>query len=145
MATSAGYGGGDSTYGAAALSSDLSLLVNDVQAAYSDFLAEQNTFGAASWINKQLQAALYLSKADTALAAKVGASNTVRNNLLRLVAHLAVSEELLLYGGVSAGTQAQAAAAKARLDNRHGPADANYTSATPGDCPLSLGSVLATP
>jgi uncharacterized protein (TIGR03437 family) len=143
LSTSTSYGGGDAAYATANLAGDLLLLANDVQTAYSDFLAEQNAFGAANWINRQLQAALYLSKADAALAAKVGASLTVRNNLLRLVAHLAVSEDLLLYGSISASTQAQAEAANARTDITIGPANSAYALGSTGQlAPLSLGSIF---
>ena len=143
LATNPNYGGGEAIYSAATLSSELQLLANDVQAAYSDFLAEQGTFAAANSINRQLQAALYLAKADAGLAAKVGPSNSVRSNLLRLVAHLAVSQDLLLYGFVSASTQAQAAAANARLDVNISPVSAAYTLGSAGQlAPLSLGSVF---
>ena len=143
LETSPTYGGGEATYSAATLSSELQLLTNDVQTAYSDFLAEQGTFTAANSVNKQLQAALYLAKADAGLAAKVGPSNSVRNNLLRLVAHLTVSQDLLLYGFVSSSTQAQAAAANARLDVNISPVSAAYTLGRPSQlAPLSLGSVF---
>lgn len=146
LSTNAGYGGGDA-YAAAALTSDLLLLTNDVQTAYFDFVAEQNTFGSsANWINTQLAAALYLAKSDAALAARFGASSSVRNHLLRLVAHLAVVEDLMLYGSVSIATQAQAATASARLDLVIGPAPASYTvNGTAQLAPLSLGSAFADP
>jgi uncharacterized protein (TIGR03437 family) len=143
LSTNSAFGGVDSIT-ASALNSELLSLVGEIQTAYSDFLAEQNTFASANWINRQLQAALYLSKADAALAFRVGPSSTVRSNLLRLVAHLSVSEELLLYNSVSAATQAQAAAANARLDITVGPATAGYSlaSSTGQLAPVSLGSIF---
>lgn len=144
LASNTSYGGGDVNYAAAALSADLLLLANDVQMAYSDFVAEQTTYGtSANLINRQLAAALYISKSDAALAAKLGASNSVRNHLLRVVAHLSVAEDLLLYGGVSVATQALATTANARLDVAIGPAQASYTlNGRAQVAPLSLASVF---
>lgn len=145
LSSNPSYGGGEESYTAAALTADLMLLVTDVQTAYTDFIAEQSTFGSsAAWINTQLSAALYLSKSDAALAAKVGSSSSVRNHLLRLVAHLAVSEDLMLYGSVTAATQTQAATANARLDLVIGPAHPSYTlNGSAEFAPLSLGSAFA--
>ena len=118
-----------------------------MQTANSDFELERSFFGAnANWISAQLLAALYMSKSNTALASKVGSSNSVRDHLLRIVAHLSVCEDLLLYGTVTPTTVAQAAAANARLDVMIGPALAAYgpnSSALLG--PSSLGSIFGEP
>ena len=137
-------GGGGDNYETSALTSDLQLLVADIQTAYADFNAERASFGAnANLINTQLTAALYLSISDAALAAKVGATSNVRNQLQRLVAHLAITEDLLLYGSVSSATQTQAATAGARLDLVIGPALASYSfNGTAKLAPQSLGSIF---
>jgi uncharacterized protein (TIGR03437 family) len=59
------------------------------------------------------------------------------------VAHLAICEDLLLYGNISTATQNQAIAAQARLDIAMGPAIGSYSTVSPTAlAPLSLGSVF---
>ena len=144
MGTDPSFGGGGSAFTPSTLATALLGLVDDVQSAYSAFQSEQSSFAPnASRINAQLQAALYLSKADAALASRVGSSTGVRDHLLRIAAHLAVAEDLIVFGSVSSATQTQAAAANARLDVAIGPASAAYTMNGPSQiAPLSLGSVF---
>jgi uncharacterized protein (TIGR03437 family) len=144
LSTYPGYGGGDGSYATSALTSDLQLLSSDVFLAYADFVDEQNAFAANSQrITANLLAALYFTRADAALAARVGGSTSVRNHLLRIVAHLAICEDLLLYGNISTATLNQAIAAQARLDVAIGPAIGSYSTVSPTAlAPLSLGSVF---
>jgi uncharacterized protein (TIGR03437 family) len=144
LAADPSFGGGGVAFTQSTLATALLGLVDDVQTAYSAFQSEQSSFVTnASRINAQLQAALYLSKADAALAARVGPSTGVRDNLRRIAAHLAVAEDLIVFGSVSSATQAQAAAANARLDVVIGPAPASYSLGGPPQiAPVSLASVF---
>jgi uncharacterized protein (TIGR03437 family) len=144
--SSSSYGGGESLE-SSMLVTELQTLANEVQSAYNDFNTERSTFGSnASWINTQLQAAIYLAKSDSALAAKLGNSSSVRNNLRRMVAHLATSEDLLLYGTVTPTTVAEAAAANAQINLMIGSALAAYSATnSPLLAPSSLGSIFGNP
>ncbi|MGI8733630.1 MAG: Ig-like domain-containing protein [Pyrinomonadaceae bacterium] len=144
LSVSPSYGGGDSSISMAALTSDLQLLITDVQTAYADFNTERSSFGSvANWVDAHLQASLYFTISDAALASKLGPSNSVKDHLRRVVAHLAVAEDLLLYGSISSPTVTLAAASKARLDVVIGSTLAAYGSSSPARlAPLSLGSAF---
>lgn len=127
------------------LVADFGLLEQDIQTAYNDFLIEKSSFGAnAERIDSQLQAALYFCRGDAALAAKSGPSQSVWGHLRRLVAHLAMTEELMLYGNVSAATLNEARAANARTDVVIGAASLSYgPGAAPVVAPGSMVSAFA--
>ncbi len=128
---------------ASPLADDLNSLTQDIQDATSDFAAERNTFGnTANSIDAQLQAALYFCRADAALAAKSGPSQSVVNHLRRIIAHLEMSEDLMLYGSITPATAADATAARARANIGIGQANTGYSLTTAFVAPASLGSVF---
>jgi uncharacterized protein (TIGR03437 family) len=105
---------------------DLDSLAQDIQAAYADFQTESSLYGNASRIDSQMRAALYFTQADSALLARTGLTSSIRNHLLRAAAHLAMSEDLMLLGNISATSLAQAQAANARTNITIGPATTGY-------------------
>jgi uncharacterized protein (TIGR03437 family) len=101
----------------AALASDLDALTNDIVLAHEDFLRERDLFGVgAGSIETQLSAALLFSRANAAMALKIGDSASVAMHLDRIVSHLTITEDLMLYGSISAMTADRANAARARMD-----------------------------
>jgi uncharacterized protein (TIGR03437 family) len=132
--TYAGAGDGDtSTIDLAAqTAADLDSLTQDIAQAYSDFLFERNLFGVvADRIDTQLQAALYFSRADSALAAKAGPNANVKNHLKRVAAHLTVTEDLMLYGLITPTTATLASSTNTRTDLVIGPAGMAYGPSSP--------------
>jgi uncharacterized protein (TIGR03437 family) len=140
-------GAADSSFTTESTASDLDALAVDIQNAYSDFLAEGSSFGSlAGRIDAQIKAALFFSRADAALALKTGPSASVRSNLLRVAAHLAITEDLMLLGSISSQTAALAAAANARTDVLIGPVTSGYGVTTPSSvAPASLGAIVGNP
>ncbi|HKE58527.1 MAG TPA: hypothetical protein VKB46_17570 [Pyrinomonadaceae bacterium] len=106
--------------------SDLVSLAQDIQDAYTDFQAEMSLYGNASLIDNQMQAALYFTASDFALLSTAGLTTNVRNHLLRVAAHLAMAQDLMLLGNISAASLAQAQAANARANVTIGPATTGY-------------------
>lgn len=127
----------------AALTSSLEGLTTDIELAYRDFNDERSMFGAVTQIESQLWAAIAFSRSQAALAARTGATTSVRNHLVRIASHLAMAEDLMRTGAISSTTADQAAAVNARIDVLLGPAHAGYGLNTPAQlAPLSLGSVF---
>jgi uncharacterized protein (TIGR03437 family) len=107
--------------------SDLEALTNDIVVAYQDFTNERDLFGSgADRIETQLSAALLFARAAAALASTSGAAPSVEMHLQRIVSHLTMTEDLMLYGSISAMTADQAAAARARIDLVIGNATTGY-------------------
>jgi uncharacterized protein (TIGR03437 family) len=128
---------------ASLLSSDLDALTDDIQQAYDDFAIERGLFGnAAAGIETHLSAALLFSRANAAIALKTGSTASVAMHLNRIVSHLAMTADLMLYGSISAMTADQAAAARARIDLVIASATTGYDQQTLGLlAPSSLGSI----
>lgn len=127
-----------------ALASDLDALANDIMLAHEDFLREINLFGAgASSIEIQLSAALLFSRANAAVALKTGKTASVAMHLDRIVSHLTMTEDLMLYGSISAMTADQANAAKARIDLVIGYGTVGYSQQGAGAiAPASLSMIF---
>ncbi len=126
------------------VAADLSSLISDIEQAYDDFTVEKNLFGSsAGTIETQLLAALYFTRADAALATKSGSSQNVKAHLERIIGHLAVTEDLMFYGNITAATAGFANSVNARTDIVIGSASSGY-SLTSGwsVAPASLGSVF---
>ena len=133
------------------IAADLDSLTSEIESAYGAFLVERNSFGiTADRIDSQIQAALYFSRADTALAAKSGASQSVKDHLRRLVAHLSMTEDLMVYGSISGVTADEARAANALTDVIIGPANVSYGSGAasfvaPGSLASAFGDPIRSP
>jgi uncharacterized protein (TIGR03437 family) len=134
----------NSSSSAEQLASDLDALTQDIQQALADFIPQQSLFPAAATINTQLTGALLFNRANSALALKLGQSMSVRNHLLRVAAHLAVAEDLMVYSSIQSATVAFAQSVNARIDLTIGNAETGYEvpSAT-GVAPLSLASAFS--
>ena len=126
-----------------ALVSDLEALTNDIQTAYQDFLNERSMFGSGGdRIDTQLSAALLFARANAALASRTGNTPSVGLHLDRIISHLTMTEDLMLYGNISAMTADQAAGANARIDLLIGGATAGYNQQLPGPiAPAGLTSI----
>src|SRR6266566_3536865 len=137
-------GTGHETFSASQLVSDLDSVTNDIVIAHQDFQSERALFGsAADRIETQLSAALLFARANTAVASKTGAGPSVEMHLERIISHLAITEDLMLYGSISAMTADEAAAAKARMDLVIGDATTGYEQQVPGLlAPSSLSRVF---
>src|SRR6266498_38707 len=133
------YGTGSNNYAGAAdpiqytmeptspLVSDLGTLTSEIQAAYDDFLAERDLFGNNdNRIDAQLQAALYFCRSDAGLAGSSAGSPSVKGHLNRILAHLTIIDDLMLYGTITPSTADLANAAKARMDVNLGSATTSY-------------------
>jgi uncharacterized protein (TIGR03437 family) len=128
---------------ASLLSSDLDALTDDIQQAYNDFASERSLFGnAAAGIETHLSAALLFARANAAVALKTGSTASVAMHLNRIVSHLAMTEDLMLFGSISAMTADQAVAARARIDLVIASATTGYDQQSLGLlAPSSLGSI----
>lgn len=133
---------GDSSF--AQLVIDLDALTTDIENAYNDFLSEKTAFGAnADNVDLQLRAALYFCRADHALAAAGGLTKGVKDHLKRVVAHLAMTEDLMRVGRILPVTASDARTVNARTDPLIGGAKVGYGPESPPIiAPLSLGSVF---
>jgi uncharacterized protein (TIGR03437 family) len=127
-----------------ALASDLDALTNDIELAHEDFLREINLFGAgASSIETHLSAALLFSRANAAVALKTGNTASVAMHLDRIVSHLTMTEDLMLYGSISTMTADQANAARAKIDLVIGYGTAGYSEQGAGAiAPASLSVIF---
>ena len=126
------------------LASDLEALTNDIVLAHADFVVEIDEFGtAASGIETQLSAAVLFARTNAALAFKTGNTASVAMHLDRIVSHLTMAEDLMLYGSISSMTAAQAIAARARLNLVIGNPVAGYDQQAPGPlAPSSLSLIF---
>jgi len=140
-------GAADSNTVSTETAADLDGLALDIQQAYSDFQAESSSFGSmAVRLDAQLKAALLFIRADAALARKVGTSASVRSTLLRVAAHLAITQDLMLLGSVSQQTAVLAAAANARTNVLIGPVTSGYGVTAPSSLARSsLGAIVGNP
>jgi uncharacterized protein (TIGR03437 family) len=127
-----------------ALASDLDALTNDIVLAHEDFLREINLFGAgAGSIETHLSAALLFSRANAAVALKTGNTASVAMHLDRIVSHLTMTEDLMLYGSISTMTADQANAARAKIDLVIGYGTAGYSEQGAGAiAPASLSVIF---
>jgi len=125
------------------LASDITALTADIQQAYTEFEAEAGVFGVSTpAIDVQLRAAILFSKASTGLAMKVPLSQNIKNNLLRIGAHLAIAEDLMRYGIITKATADQAVATGARTNIVIGQANMGYNlAAVSSVAPASLASI----
>jgi len=141
-----GYpGAGDGALSnSAAVTADLATLTNEIHQACIDFNAEMNLFDqTGSAIATQLQAALYFARADLALAPQSGPSPSLKAHLERLVGHLSMTEDLMLYGSITPATLQYAASVGARPDLVIGVLNSGYSPAANGFvAPASLGSIF---
>ena len=123
--------------------SELDSLTKDIEQAYADFLLEKNLFGAtAERIETQLLASYYFSKANRALASKVGPTQSIRDHLRRIAAHLSMTEDLMLFGAITPLVSERALAANARADLVFGPASAGYAGSESLIGPASFASIF---
>ena len=124
---------------------DLTPLIIVIQQAYADFDTDRNLFGGiAGRIDTQILAALYFSRGAAPGAARTGVSASVMAHVRRIIAHLAMAEDLMIYGIITPPTAAQAAAVNARPDLAIGSAGFGYTiNSGPSLAPQSLGSAWA--
>ncbi|HTG86106.1 MAG TPA: hypothetical protein VL907_03695, partial [Pyrinomonadaceae bacterium] len=114
----------------------------DIDQAYSEFLSEENSFGAANVIDTQIRAAQLFAKASKGLAAKDAGTPNIKNNLLRIAARLAVAEDLMRYGTIKAATATQATATNTRTNLAIGEAATGYgLSSVSPVAPSSLGAI----
>jgi uncharacterized protein (TIGR03437 family) len=144
----ANYGGAaDSpTEAAITLSNELAALTTEVEEANRDYLSERSSFVAvANRVDAHLSASVLFSKANASLALRAPSSPSIRNNLYKIIAHLAMAEDLMLYGVISSSTSMQALQAKARVNISVGLATSGYgvNSAAP-IARLSIGNIMGT-
>jgi uncharacterized protein (TIGR03437 family) len=127
-----------------AAASDLISLTKEIERAYGDFTAERNLYGAAAdSVEKQILGGLYFSRTVAALAGRLGISPSVKDHLRRIIAHLSMAYDLMLYGSITPVTAAQAAAVNARADLIIGTVSSGYTPTSSALlAPASLGSVF---
>jgi uncharacterized protein (TIGR03437 family) len=139
----AGAGDSGSSPTASAVASDLTTLSADIEQAYEDFKLEKDLFGAAGAIEPQLQAALYFTRADAALALKLGPAPSLKAHLERVIAHLSITEDLMLTGNISPATVDKANRANARINVSIGPISSGYGPVAGGIvAPASLGALF---
>ena len=126
-----------------ALASDIASLTNDIEQAYAEFKEEIGSFQShAPAIDSQIRAALLFSKASGALAMREAATPNIKSDLLRVSCHLAIAEDLMLYGVMSQATADQAIATKTRPDILIGTANTGYNlTAVSAVAPASLGAI----
>src|SRR5206468_12732305 len=78
-----------------------------------------------------------------ALAGRVGSSSSVKAHLSRIIAHLSMADDLMLFGNITPATAARAAAVNARANITIGGASCGYTPTSSAVlAPASLGSVF---
>jgi len=145
LAQTQGYSGAaDASYVEnTTLASEITALTTDIGQAYSEFQAESSAFGTKTQaIDLQLRAAILFSKASTGLAMRAASSPNIKNNLLRIASHLAIAEDLMVYGVITQATADQANATKARTDVVVGQANIGYgMTAVSSVAPSSLASI----
>lgn len=124
---------------------DLLALTKDIELAYSEFGLERSLFGAAAGrIDVQILSSLYFSRGAAALGAKPGLSPSVTAHLRRLIAHLSMANDLMIYGYITAATAAQAQAVNARSNVIIGALNSGYEVTAAGAvAPLSLSSIFS--
>jgi uncharacterized protein (TIGR03437 family) len=128
---------------AAAVVSDLNGLANNIQQAVTEFNQERDLFNPTTTIATQLQAALYFTRANQALAVQTGPSQSLRAHLERIIGHLSVAEDLLLDGVIAPETAQLASSVGARTDLIIGALNSGYSPAANGlAAPGSLGSIF---
>ena len=130
----------------ASLATSIAALTSDIEQAYTEFKAEMGSFGGnANTIDVQIKAAALFSKATNGLAMRAANSPNIKNNLERIVSHLAIAEDLMRFGNVTPATAAEAADTKTRMDLVIGPAKAGYGPASLFTLsPGSLSSIIGT-
>ena len=128
------------------LASSLAALTTDIEQAYTEFKAESSSFGGNSnTIDTQIKAAALFSKATNGLAKRAADSPNITNNLMRIVSHLAIAEDLMRFGSIKPDTATQAGETKTRMDLVIGEARAGYGPASLFTMsPGSLGAVIGT-
>lgn len=128
------------------LATNISALTTEIEKAYTEFKAESSSFGGnANTIDTQIKAAALFSKATNGLAMRAADSPNIRANLIRIVSHLAIAEDLMRFGSIKPDTATQASETKARMDLVIGEAKTGYGPASLFTVsPGSLGSVLGT-
>jgi uncharacterized protein (TIGR03437 family) len=144
--TSLDYAGAaDSIYNEnAPLASNISSLTTDIEQAYSEFKSEFASFGSsAPKIDVQIKAAALFSKATNGLAMRAANSPNIKNNLLRVATHLAIAEDLMRYGQISAATVTQATDTRTRIDLVIGKLGDGVTAFS-SMSPASLNSIVST-
>lgn len=145
LAQTEGYAGAaDASYVEnTTLAADITALTADITQAYSEFQAESSAFGATTQaIDVQIRAAILFSKATAGLAMRAASSPNIKNNLLRIASHLAIAEDLMVYGVITQATADQAYATKARTDVLVGQASIGYgLTAVSSVAPSSLASI----
>jgi uncharacterized protein (TIGR03437 family) len=102
-------------------------------------------YGAnAERIDSQLKASIQFSRGNAALAEKIGPSTSVTNHLLRIASHLAMAEDLMIYGVIQPATAFNANAVNARSDIVIGSSSSGYEApSSAGVSPLSVASIFA--
>ncbi len=135
---------GPGTIFAALLATNLDGVTNDILRASDEFVVERNLFGAAGdEINTHLSAALMFARANAALVQKTGDSSSVRMHLQRIVSHLAMTEDLMLRGRISAMTANQARAVMALTNLVIGIAGTGGVGQALGIAPASMSSLFS--
>ncbi len=139
----AGAADGKITESLATITAGIDSLIVDIEQAYADFLFERISFGTnADRIETQLLAAYHFTRSNRALSSKLGYSESVRNNLRRIVAHLAMTEDLMLFGFITPATTQYANSVNARANVLFGPASAGYEATASSMVPASLGYIF---
>jgi uncharacterized protein (TIGR03437 family) len=128
------------------LASSLSALTVDIEQAYTEFKGESASFGSnAGTIDTQIKAAVLFSKATNGLAKRAADSPNITNNLMRIVSHLAIAEDLMRFGSIKPDTATHALDTNTRMDLVIGEAKTGYGPASLFTMsPGSLGAVLGT-
>jgi uncharacterized protein (TIGR03437 family) len=138
-------GAADSSYNEnTTLASGIASLTSDIDQAYTEFKAESSSFGSyANAIDVQIKAAGLFSKAASGLAMRAANSPNIKNDLLRVAAHLSIAEDLMRSGNISQSTVKQANDSNTRIDLAIGQAQTGYGPASLFTVsPGSLASVL---
>lgn len=131
---------------ATAATSEINLLVSEVEQAYNDFTIERTLFGPADIIDRHLLAAIYLVRTDAALAASQHDAPGVSNRLQKIIAHLSISEEWMLHGDVTAATASAAQAANVQREVIIGEANARASASFAAVlAPASIGTIQSDP
>jgi uncharacterized protein (TIGR03437 family) len=126
-----------------AVAASLNQLAVDIQQARELFSTETDLFGSTENISTQLNAALYFTRADLALAGRTGPTASVKAHLERIIGHLSITEDLMLHGSIAPETAQLAAAVGARSDLIIGTLNSGYSPAANGlVAPASLGSAF---
>jgi uncharacterized protein (TIGR03437 family) len=139
-------GAADSPVNKAALVSDISALVFDIEQAYAEFLSESASFGStAVFIDNHIRAAALFAKAAKGLAARDSAAPNIKNDLLRVASHLAIASDLMLTRSISQTTLTQALATNTRTSVEIQPINLGYGLVSVSSiAPSSLGAIGGT-